>query len=479
MTDFFLIYPTPEGSREISVTNGKLSFGRGSDADFRFEDDGLSRLNSTVYRENERVWIVDENSTNGTFVNGVKVSGSGTPLNNGDTIKIGNFTNLKVKILEKQAQKSAVSANQPKAKTVSASSNSKTSIIPIAIIAVAFFVVSISAVVVGIKVFSGSKPEISQTNENEEIHENNPEKEEKSPTPTPKPEKTKETNSPVSENTSLTNSPEASNTGNISNASSGKKYFEMSDGEKRQYIEAKAMRVAQVIGNNSSEKIPSAAVDKIKSFVDAYASRAKVKPLSGCRFGDNLQATFERASKNAPFINRAFNAKGIDPRIGLYLAMIESEHCVCLQSPTGPLGMFQFTFATAKLHYEPSSGVVKGASPSNPDDRCLPEPSARAAASYMKALTGRYGTGPSSVPLAIGSYNSGEGGLSTNLEKALQSGAGLERDFWTLIAKGEILSKQFQAENFKYVPKFFAAAIIGENPQDFGLNLQPISTYTK
>jgi hypothetical protein len=97
----------------------------------------------------------------------------------------------------------------------------------------------------------------------------------------------------------------------------------------------------------------------------------------------------------------------------------------------------------------------------------------------MKALTGRYGTGPASVPLAIGSYNSGEGGLSQNLQKALDSDQGLPRDFWTLISNGERLSKQFQSENFKYVPKFFAAAIIGENPQDFGLNLQPISTYSR
>jgi hypothetical protein len=169
------------------------------------------------------------------------------------------------------------------------------------------------------------------------------------------------------------------------------------------------MRVAQIIGNRASDKIPSAAIDKIKGFADGYARRINVKAGGGCGFGDNLQTTFERASKNAPFIVRAFNEKGIDPRIGLYLAMIESEHCVCLQSPTGPLGMFQFTFSTAKLHFDPSEGVRKGASPANPDDRCLPEPAARAAASYMKALTGRYGTGPASVPLAIGSYNSGEG----------------------------------------------------------------------
>jgi len=64
------------------------------------------------------------------------------------------------------------------------------------------------------------------------------------------------------------------------------------------------------------------------------------------------------------------------------------------------------------------------------------------------------------------------------LVKAFDSNSGPSRDFWTLIANGEMLSKQFQAENFKYVPKFFAAAIIGENPQDFGLKLQPLSTYS-
>jgi len=259
----------------------------------------------------------------------------------------------------------------------------------------------------------------------------------------------------------------------------GKKYTEMSDAEKRQYLEAKAMRVAQLIGNNSTDPIPANALDKIKGFTDGYASRLKSPQPTGCKMSGSLQTTYERATKNAPFIVRAFNEKVVDPRIGLYLAMIESEHCVCLQSGTGPSGMFQFTYATAKLHFEPSDGVVKGASPTSPDVRCKPEPASHAAASYMKALTLRFGTGALSVPLAIGSYNSGEGGLNSNLQKALESNTGQSRDFWSLIANSEKLSKQFQMENFKYVPKFFAAAIIGENPQDFGLTLQPLSSYTK
>jgi hypothetical protein len=344
------------------------------------------------------------------------------------------------------------------------------------VIAGAFFIICVSVVFIGVTVLGSGQPEIVQKTTDPDDN-NDPDLEKKS-TPRPDNASDKPSNSVV-DNSLPPDLPINSNVKPDLPVPSGKKYFDMSDAERRQYLEVKAMRVAQVIGNNASGEIPAAAVDKIKSFVDAYASRAKVKPLSGCRFGDNLQATYERASKNAPFIVKAFNAKGIDSRIGLYLAMIESEHCVCLQSGTGPLGMFQFTYATAKLHFDPSEGVVKGASPGSPDIRCQPEAAARAAASYMKALTGRYGTGPASVPLAIGSYNSGEGGLSSNLQKALDSGQGLPRDFWTLIAKGDLLSKQFQSENFKYVPKFFAAAIIGENPQDFGMTLQPISTYSK
>jgi pSer/pThr/pTyr-binding forkhead associated (FHA) protein len=479
MLEVSLTYPTPDGSREIPIDGEKLSFGRGSDADQRFADDGLSRLHATLYREGDRIWVVDENSSNGTFVNGERVTGAGTPLRNGDSIRIGHQTTLKVRIAQSAAQVSSRGSQVSVA--TSAPSKRMGMAVPLAVIAATFLIVSVSAVFIGIKVFGSKRTEIVQREKEdgfEDIDEKPSKEKDTKATVTPK-TTSSDTKQSTSDETIITDTPSADTTKPAVVMPQGKKYLDLSDAERRQYLSDRAMRIAQIIGNRSSEAIPAEALDKIKGFVDAYAKRANVKPLGGCRFGDNLQATYERASKNAPFIVRAFNEKGTDPRIGLYLAMIESEHCVCLQSPTGPLGMFQFTYATAKLHFEPPDGVVKGASVANPDDRCKPEPAARAAASYMKALTGRYGTGPASVPLAIGSYNSGEGGLSSNLQKALDLNTGLPRDFWTLIAKGDILSKQFQSENFKYVPKFFAAAIIGENPQDFGLNLQPISTYTK
>ena len=476
MLDIRLTYPTPEGSKEIRIESSKTSFGRGSEAEVRFPDDGLSRLHATVYRDGDRLWVVDENSSNGTFVNGVRVGGAGTPLRTGDSITIGNSTVLNVRISEQSPAAAfegpPVVQHSPSGAESAGPSMSIVGILPVALIAIAFLVISVSAVVIGYKVFISGRSEVAYNADYDPGDDYD--KPDKKPTPSNKTAGTN-TNTKTNDNTVISDLPPGNST-IPDTAPSGKQYLEMSETERRQYLAAKAMRVAQIIGNNSSDPIPEAAIDKIKGFADAYAKRLGVKPLGGCRFGDNLQVTYERASKNAPFINRAFNEKGTDSRIGLYLAMIESEHCVCLQSPTGPLGMFQFTKATAEIH---GLKVFKGASPANPDERCEPEPAARAAASYMKALTGRYGTGPASVPLAIGSYNSGEGGLSSNLEKALSSGQGLERDFWALIAKSEILSKQFQAENFKYVPKFFAAAIIGENPQDFGLTLQPISSYSK
>ena len=483
MLEVILTYPTPAGSQEIPIDRERTSFGRGSDATHRFDDNSLSRLHATVYRDGDRIWIVDENSANGTFVNGQPTAPAGTPLRSGDTIKIGNETILNVYFREPVREavavpKSAVAAagNGSTAVEVESSGSgvSHISVIAISLIGLAFVVIALAGVFVAYRVLARSEVEVADDVEDDPVVTTTKDRDkDKDAKPTPV---TSSTGSTTAE-TPLPNAtdPKTQPTGYI--MPPGKKYLDLSDSEKRAYLGDRARKMAQVIGNLSSDEVPAAALDKIKGFADGYAKRANVGRRTGtCGFADNLQATYERASKNAPFIVKAFNEKGTDPRIGLYLAMIESEHCICLQSPTGPLGMFQFTQATGKAH---GLDTRPGASPSNPDERCQPEASARAAASYMKSLLGRYGTGPASVPLAIGSYNSGEGGLSSNLVKALESDGGLPRDFWTLIANGDKLSKQFQSENFKYVPKFFAAAIIGEYPQDFGLKLQPLSTYSK
>src|SRR4051794_6449826 len=164
MLDITLTFPTPEGSQTINIDRDRTSFGRGSEADHRFPDDGLSRLHATVYRDGDRVWVVDENSTNGTFVNGQSVSGSGTPLRDGDTIKIGNNTNLKLRIAQAASTVAPAVPNQPAQvqRSAAAPGESSGSFVPVIIIAVAVLVISVSAVFIGFTVIGSGEPEIVQ-----------------------------------------------------------------------------------------------------------------------------------------------------------------------------------------------------------------------------------------------------------------------------------------------------------------------------
>ena len=106
--DIRLTYSTDDGPQDASIDNERTTFGRGSDVDHRIDDDGLSRLHATVYREGDRVWIVDENSTNGTFVNGDRTRPAGTPLKDGDVVRIGNHTNMRVSVSQEPSGVAAV-----------------------------------------------------------------------------------------------------------------------------------------------------------------------------------------------------------------------------------------------------------------------------------------------------------------------------------------------------------------------------------
>ncbi len=482
MLEITLTYSTSEGSKTIAIEKERTSFGRG-DADYRLDDEGLSRVHATVYRDGDNIWIVDENSTNGSFVNGEKVGGSGTILKNGDTIKIGNHTKIKVAISDGKtnAPIAAVPTPTAQAKTVSAAAGSSHSamLIPILVTMFALFVVGVSAVFIGVKVVGGKSDVVYKSNDADDIEarnyptEDEPENKIK-PEKTPKAEKIPAANvSPG--NTALTDTPETLNSGTTVVLPTGKKYQAMSENEKNRYIALKSEKIARIIGNQKSEAIPPAAVAEIKRFLNGYVGRLAKARNDNCTQGGWVKSDFttvlERATKNSPFINRAFNTEGIEPQIGIYIAMIESEHCPCLESPTKAKGMFQFLASSA-----PDYGL-------SADQRCEPEPSAKAAAKYVKSLMGRFGTAPDSVPLSIASYNSGQGNLSKNLDKVFAAVANQDRNFWTLAANQNKMeggaAKQFSGENVKYVPKFFATAIIGENPQDFGVNLQPLSTYTK
>ncbi len=91
-----------DGARSVSLED-EISVGRTDAANIALSDSGLSRLNTTFFRDGNAVLIVDENSTNGTFVNGERISGAPRQIFDGDQIKIGTETRIRIEIGEKPA----------------------------------------------------------------------------------------------------------------------------------------------------------------------------------------------------------------------------------------------------------------------------------------------------------------------------------------------------------------------------------------
>ncbi len=74
---------------EYAVTE-ELQIGRSRSCHIFLQDPEVSRHHATVWVEGEALYIKDENSSNGTFVNKKQIEGD-VILKDGDEIKIGNM----------------------------------------------------------------------------------------------------------------------------------------------------------------------------------------------------------------------------------------------------------------------------------------------------------------------------------------------------------------------------------------------------
>src|SRR5690606_14243326 len=60
------------------------------------DDSGLSRINTTFFVDEGELLVADENSTNGTFLNGERVEGRPRIVKDGDRLRIGSYTEIRV-----------------------------------------------------------------------------------------------------------------------------------------------------------------------------------------------------------------------------------------------------------------------------------------------------------------------------------------------------------------------------------------------
>ncbi len=241
-----------------------------------------------------------------------------------------------------------------------------------------------------------------------------------------------------------------------------KLYTQMSEAGQLAFIEEQEQRISAMMGDRPV-KLNDEALRAIKQRVDKYVARSG--SISDKPGGEDLGAIYARAVPFIPLITRSFAGRKVPVIIGIYLPMIESEYKTCFESSYGAKGLFQFLPQTAK-----SYGVAH-------EEMCDVEKMTPAAAHYIADRMAELGDDSQSMTLVLLSYNYGAEGVRDALIQ-LRDTENYERNFWTLFAHRDQLDRHFQNESVYYVPAFFAAAIIGENPQAFQLQTPPLSSLT-
>src|SRR6266404_1845521 len=245
-------------------------------------------------------------------------------------------------------------------------------------------------------------------------------------------------------------------------ALASKPYTEMNEAEQFKFVDDQEQRISAMMGERPV-KLNQEALEAIKRRVDHYAYREE--SIYNNPDGESLNVIYARAVPYVPLIARSFAARKIPIVLGIYLPMIESEYKPCYENQIGATGLFQFLPSTAKIY-----GVAR-------EDMCDIEKMTPAAAHYIADRMAELGEDSETMTLVLLSYNQGPGWVTDTLRQ-LRETDNYQRNFWTIYANRNKLDERFRNEA-GYVPSFFAAAIIGENPKNFGLSAPALSTLAK
>lgn len=167
------------------------------------------------------------------------------------------------------------------------------------------------------------------------------------------------------------------------------------------------------------------------------------------RIREKFSLWLSRSGKYLDLMKEILQEKGVPEEI-VFLSLIESGFNPYAYSPARAVGHWQFIASTAK-RYGLTINWWK-------DERRDPIKSTTAAASYLKDLYGMFG----SWNLAMAAYNAGEGKILKALNRTKTD------DYWSLLS-----TRHIKRETKEYVPKFIAASLIANRPEDFGfVNLE-------
>jgi len=137
-----------------------------------------------------------------------------------------------------------------------------------------------------------------------------------------------------------------------------------------------------------------------------------------------------------------------------YIPIVESALAEdAEESAAGAAGPWQMTAATARAYGLKVDGET--------DERKDLIRSTQASCRYLKDLILDFGSG-SSVMLALAAYNGGAGKVKQAVARTVKNPI-QQRNFWYLYR-----TRALPVETSEYVPKVFAAILIGRNPKWYG-----------
>jgi len=165
------------------------------------------------------------------------------------------------------------------------------------------------------------------------------------------------------------------------------------------------------------------------------------------RLREHFEKWLTRSGRYVPMMREILHEHKL-PRDLVYMALIESGFNPKAFSRARASGPWQFIRGTGLKYGLKINRWV--------DERRDPVKSTHAAARYLKDLYGMFGT----WPLAMASYNAGEGRIRRALKKTRT------KDFWELRK-----TRRIHRETRNYVPKFMAAILIAKDPEKYGFHV--------
>ena len=187
--------------------------------------------------------------------------------------------------------------------------------------------------------------------------------------------------------------------------------------------------------------VPPEFLEQVKRFVARYQGSDRPHMVAALGHARRDVATIQKILREAHL-----------PQDLAYMAVVESALGSTNRSSAGAVGPWQFTPATARTY-----GLRVG---QGIDERLDIRKSTQAACKLLRDLILDFGAG-SSVMLALAAYNSGVTKVKQEIRKV--SDPIKQRNFWYLYRV-----RALPAETREYVPKVIAAIIIARNPAEFG-----------